>query len=323
LISALCFAIDEQDYQKIYEIHQAKDKYSLHKFKGVNGHQVSYLKYGKKSGANGAVLFSVGRNESAEKYLEVAYDLAEKNFSPIYITAHRGQGLSDRVLNNPNKGYVRKFSYYTRDLKTLTNIIRKELPPHTRLSLLAHSMGGAIGLDFLQKYPRVFHRAVFTAPMFKILLEESERATLWQTWLACYIPNKPFCTDYVPGGSDPSPTIEDSEVTSSEIRTDFVRYLYEENSRTRLGSSTIRWVRESIKANIRMRSNRNIAKIQTPFLILQASRDSVVDNSGQDEVCEKTDLCQLEVIQDSLHNILSERDVYRDVAMDALVDYLK
>ena len=37
-----------------------------------------------------------------------------------------------------------------------------------KLFLFAHSMGGAIGADFLEEYPEYFNSAILSAPMFQV-----------------------------------------------------------------------------------------------------------------------------------------------------------
>lgn len=316
MMSLNVLAVSESEIHLVYQELNAARNYELKTFTGRRNLKIDYMKFGKELGKRGAIVMAVGRNEASLKYLEFAYDMYQKGFSPIYITSHRGQGLSERRLKDPDRGYVRHFRYYSDDLKRLTDIVISEVG-NKPIYLVGHSMGGAIALEFLQRFPSIFSKAVLTAPMHKILLDSGEADTLRQTALACYLPNRPYCTSYVPDGGPAIefPDFNLSDVTSSRVRFDFREHLYQMDKRTRIGSSTIRWVRTSILANQKMRSKQYIDKIQIPFLILQAGRELVVDNSGSDEVCKKTSLCQLEIIEGSLHNILMEKDLYRNIAM--------
>ena len=55
----------------------------------------------------------------------------------------RGQGLSERALRNPRKGYVRSFDHYGVDLATfIQEVVLPDCPPP--VFALAHSMGASI-----------------------------------------------------------------------------------------------------------------------------------------------------------------------------------
>src|SRR6476646_5726833 len=65
----------------------------------------------------GTVCVFQGRAEFIEKYFETVRDLRARGFAVATID-WRGQGLSDRVLSNPRKGYVGSFSEYDLDLES-------------------------------------------------------------------------------------------------------------------------------------------------------------------------------------------------------------
>ena len=85
-----------------------------------------------------------GRTECIEKYGRAARDLVARGYSVISID-WRGQGLADRPLADHHAGHVGDFSEYQQDLDAmLAEAERAGLPkPYF---MLAHSMGGAIGL---------------------------------------------------------------------------------------------------------------------------------------------------------------------------------
>ncbi len=323
IITTNAFAVSEHNFSIIYQEHTTQNNFELKYYRGVNNHKVDYLKYGNSNGERGVLIIAVGRNEASLKYLEVAYDLYQLGFSPIYITSHRGQGFSDRELKNRDKGYVKKFSYYTQDLKTLREIAYKET--HGRkMYLIGHSMGGAIATDYLHTHPNDFDKAILVSPMLKIKLDEGEIPTLLKTYAVCSPLRKNGCTQYVPGGRDanPNPKFENSDVTSSRVRFNWREYLYKVDNRTRIGSATFKWVQEAIKANLYMRRERNVNKMKTPFLILQAGNELVVDPRGSSQLCQQTKLCTLATVKGSMHNILTETDNYRDQALNLINVFL-
>lgn len=102
-----------------------------------------------------------------EKYGRVAHELVAARFDVLGID-WRGQGLSDRVTADPRLGHVRRFSDYQNDVSVLTAVAEKLSLPKPNL-LLAHSMGGCIGLRALVNGLNV-RCAVFSAPMWGIFV---------------------------------------------------------------------------------------------------------------------------------------------------------
>jgi len=80
IFSSSLFAVLESDYQTIYSLI-GTNKYQIKNFVGENNFKLSYLKYGHKRGRKGALLINTGRNESAQKYLELAYDFNKVGYS--------------------------------------------------------------------------------------------------------------------------------------------------------------------------------------------------------------------------------------------------
>lgn len=119
------------------------------------------------AGGKGTVLLLPGRTECVEKYGRAAGDLVARGFSVITID-WRGQGLADRPLPDRMMGHVGDFDEYQRDLDAmLAEAARLDLPQP--FYLMAHSMGGCIGLRGLMRGLPV-KAAVFSAPMWGIAM---------------------------------------------------------------------------------------------------------------------------------------------------------
>ncbi|MCK5097709.1 MAG: alpha/beta hydrolase, partial [Desulfobacteraceae bacterium] len=132
-------------------------------------HDSIKLRYGytdiKEFNSKGLVLLLHGRAEFMEKYNEVAIFLNSKGYDVISFD-WRGQGLSEREIDNRKKGYVKDFNDYLLDLKIFFDKIIGH--KNKDIFLLSHSMGGHIGLRFLHDYPNLIKKAVFASPMFDI-----------------------------------------------------------------------------------------------------------------------------------------------------------
>ncbi len=115
--------------------------------------------------ARGTVLLFPGRTEFIEKYGRFISDLNASGWAAATID-WRGQGLSDRLDDNAHLGHVLEFSDYQHDVHALTEWVHELALPAPSM-LLAHSMGGCIGLRALIDGLDV-SRAVFSAPMWGI-----------------------------------------------------------------------------------------------------------------------------------------------------------
>ena len=118
-------------------------------------------------GAHGTVLLLPGRTEYVEKYGRAAGDLRARGFATLVID-WRGQGLADRALDDPMGGHVGDFAEYQLDFDEMLGFARAHGLPEPYY-LMAHSMGGCIGLRALMRGAPV-KAAAFSAPMWGILI---------------------------------------------------------------------------------------------------------------------------------------------------------
>lgn len=113
----------------------------------------------------GTVLLLPGRTEYVEKYGRAAVDLARFGYTTVTLD-FRGQGLADRALPDRMAGHVTDFAEFQADLDAVIGLIDRLSLPGPRF-LMAHSMGGCIGLRALTGGLRV-QAAAFSAPMWGI-----------------------------------------------------------------------------------------------------------------------------------------------------------
>ncbi|WP_374428311.1 alpha/beta fold hydrolase [Tabrizicola sp.] len=120
-----------------------------------------------RAGDRGTVLLLPGRTECVEKYGRAAGDLVARGFSVITID-WRGQGLADRALPDRMVGHVGDFDEYQQDMDAMLAAATEAGLPQP-FYLMAHSMGGCIGLRALMRGLRI-RAAVFSAPMWGIAM---------------------------------------------------------------------------------------------------------------------------------------------------------
>ncbi len=118
-----------------------------------------------RASGGGTVLLFPGRTEYCEKYAPVAARLTAAGHAVLAID-WRGQGDSDRLIPDPRPGHVGSFDDYQEDVAALVEAATALGLPQP-WHLLAHSMGGCIGLRALMRGLPVAS-AAFSAPMWGI-----------------------------------------------------------------------------------------------------------------------------------------------------------
>lgn len=112
---------------------------------------------------SGTVLLFPGRTEYLEKYAPVVPRLTAAGLAVLAID-WRGQGASDRLLADPRPGHITDFAAYQSDVVEMV-VAAQALDLPRPWHLLAHSMGGCIGLSALLNGLPVA-TASFSSPMW-------------------------------------------------------------------------------------------------------------------------------------------------------------
>ncbi|MEM7289175.1 MAG: alpha/beta hydrolase, partial [Pseudomonadota bacterium] len=116
--------------------------------------------------AKGTILFLPGRTEVIEKGYETIRDFQAKGFAVLSFD-WRGQGGSDRLLEDPEKGYVDEFDEYVMDLETIINDVA--LPDcRAPFYIVAHSMGALISMLAAPRFPNKIRRMVLCSTFLGI-----------------------------------------------------------------------------------------------------------------------------------------------------------
>ena len=162
----------------------------------------------------GTVLLLPGRTEYIEKYGRAAADLAARGYATVTVD-WRGQGLADRALPDRMTGHVAGFVDYQTDLDAVVAFARAQGLPQPYY-LMAHSMGGCIGLRALMRGLPV-KAAAFSAPMWGILMAAwmrpaAQAVSAAARWFS-------FDGRYAPG-TGPKTYVVDSPFVGNTLTTD-------------------------------------------------------------------------------------------------------
>jgi lysophospholipase len=227
---------------------------------------------GWTSGTKGTVLLFTGRTEYLEKYGRAARDFAGAGFATAAID-WRGQGMADRVASDKMLGHVGKFVDYQRDVAAFLAAVRAFGYPEP-FHLLAHSMGGAIGLRALDGGLPV-KTAVFSAPMWGIALPR------WFMPLARPVLAASSAMglglSYAPGtGPKPYPLrqpFEGNGLTHDPESYDWLRTHIRAEPRLGLGGPSMNWMREAFSEFAFLHG---LTDVPCPVLALVGSDEAIV-----------------------------------------------
>ena len=121
----------------------------------------------------GTVAIFPGRTEYIEKYGRVIAEWRARGFAVAAID-WRGQGLSERALEDPLKGHIEDFAEFQSDVEAfaaMPEIAEGQGP----LVLMCHSMGGCIGMRALLDERIRPAATIMSAPMLGIKLSPAMR----------------------------------------------------------------------------------------------------------------------------------------------------
>lgn len=258
-------------------------------------------------GDKGTVLLFPGRTEYVEKYGRTAADLVGHGFTTIAID-WRGQGLSDRLMEDRDLGHVGKFLDYQRDVAELLAAARDQDLPKPYF-LLAHSMGGCIGMRaLLQGLP--VGAAVFSAPMWGIMLSRRMRPVAWAlSFLGRHVWGGRLLT---PGTTRRS-YVSEAPFADNMLTTDPDMYAYMQRQvstypELSLGGPSLHWLHEAL-AECRRKADMQSPDI--PALTFLGSNERVVDPAPIHARTAGWPGSRLRIIDTAEHEVLMERPEIR------------
>jgi lysophospholipase len=273
------------------------------------GARLRYAVWNASGTPLGSVVLVQGRGEFIEKYaMEVAGELLGRGFA-VYALDLRGQGLSDRLLADRDKGHIDDFATYVADLELFMDTIVAPAAPRPILAL-SHSTGGNIVLRYLIDHGSApFVAAVFSSPMTGL-----PKAWFMRSILAVLSPFPGLDTKYAPGTGPYDPAAHSfagNDVTNDERRFRFTDRWFYVDPRLRLGGPTIGWVRQAFRSFDAIGAPGALEQIRLPVLIASAGDDTVVDTASHAKAASRIEGARHVTIEGAKHEILMETDPRR------------
>ena len=292
----------EDDMTELVEPY-LKERRKYGYFKGKENIDIYYEEF-LNNNCTANIVISHGFGESTEKYYEFIYYLIKNNYN-VFIMEHRGNCRSQRLGIDNSQLNVESFEYYIEDFKKFIDEIVIADSQEKNLMLFAHSMGGAIGTAFLEKYPKYFKSAILSSPMHEINTGRVPRVAAKLIINILKFLKKD--NSYVPGKT---PYKEEFrlQATNSVARYKYYRRKVVNNKEYQIGGPSVNWFYESTKAQKKFLKKENAAKIKIPVLLIQAECDTYVMPKAHYRFAENAGKCLIAYIKEAKHESYYETD---------------
>ena len=287
-------------------------------FMGEKNIKIYYKSYEVKH-SKGVIVISHGFCENSEKYKELI-KIFNKDFYSVYIIDHRGHGKSGRIGIDNSQINVENFNYYVKDLKTFLDSIVIPNLNDRKLYLYSHSMGGAIGTLFLEKYNNYFDKAILNCPMMEIDTGKYPK-------IFSKIISKVFCIIGMGNkylfGQGPFNGKPDSKkvTTSSQKRYDSYFNKQLEHKELQTSGGSFNWLNQSFKGVKELLKSENIANIKADLLLFQAGKDRFVKPEGHNKFLSLAKNCEFIKFEDAKHEIYMEKDEIFNIYIEKVLQF--
>lgn len=258
--------------------------------------------------AAGTVLLFPGRTEYVEKYGDIATALNRAGLSVLAID-WRGQGLSAHRDPRVRMGDVERFLDYQKDVAALSATADALALPPARV-LLAHSMGGTIGLRALHRGLGV-RAAAFSAPMWGLPLRGMRRPLAWALSSAATRAGRP---DLYPPGHPRESYVLTADPVQNTLTSDLrtlaqMRALMSDHPELALGGPSLRWVHEAL---VEMRALAHLAPPPLRAYTAVGSDERVVDPQAIRRAMSRWKSGEIDLFSGARHEIMMEVPIHRD-----------
>ncbi len=263
---------------------------------------------------NGTVFLFPGRTEYIEKYASTAVEFLNRGFAALAVD-WRGQGLADRMLDEPRIGHVDKFTDYQHDVAVVLELAETlDLP--RPWYVIGHSMGGAIGLRAVIQND-CFAACAFTGPMWGIffvpLMKPLSRLTAyWGTALGLgeRTPPTTSLTSYVL--AEP---FEGNSLTRDPDMFKMMQDQLKAHPELALGAPSNQWLREALSECEWLMAQ---PAPDTACLTYLGSHEQIVDRKAIRARMANWPNGRLVEIPDGEHEVLMEAPEVRNPVLDEL-----
>jgi lysophospholipase len=278
-------------------------------FLDAGGARLRYACWNASGTPRGTILLLTGRGEFIEKYAtEIVGELLGRGFAVVALD-WRGQGLSDRLLADREKGHIDDFTTYMADLRLFFDQV--VMPQASRPVLaLCHSMGGHILLRHLaQQGAEPLSAALIVSPMTALQREAFLRSVLMMMPEVAPVDHRYLF------GTGPfiflAREFASNHVTHDERRYRFTEAWFKADPRLSLGGPTIGWARQAARSMAASLAPGYPERIEVPLLLMSAGQDQLIDISSHEPLIARLKNAEHVTIAGAKHEIMMEIDPLR------------
>ena len=271
-----------------------------------------------RDAVRGTVLLFNGRTEYAEKYGRAASDLAARGYATLTVD-WRGQGLSDRLRTERALGHVRSFADYQLDVAAVVAHGRALGLPEPWF-LLAHSMGGTVGLrSLLESLP--VRAAVFSAPMWGIQMTAALKPVAWSVSSM----SRAFAFSHLltPGQEAANYLLRcdfaENTLTGDRETFEWMRGHLATEPALALGGPSLHWLNEALRE---MRRLMAAPAPRVPALAFLGSEETIVDPERIRRKFADWPGSRLVTLPTARHELLMESPDIRSRVLDGIGEFL-
>lgn len=287
-----------------FQFSQFAAQYPLQYLHGKNGCRLAYRHFIHHPTARELVIMVNGRAENMLKWTELAYDVYQQGYD-VLIFDHRGQGYSQRLLNDGEKGHLDEFRFYVEDMAEIIENLTA-LYPYPNQYILAHSLGALVATYYLANCDHRIQRAVFSAPFFGMPLKHPVRDEMLLSLMMLFGQGD----RYVFGKGPYKPVdVQENLLSHDSTRMQRMNDINLANPSIRLGGPTFRWAYLCLIAIKHL--PKMLPRIETPVLVLEAEQEQIVNNKTLEKLTALFMCGSLKKIAGAKHEILFETDAIR------------
>lgn len=268
----------------------------------------------------GTVILLHGRNECIEKYYETIDDLHMRGFH-VATLDWRGQGHSDRLIKDHNRGFVRRFKDYADDLiEFIKTIVLRECPPP--FYILAHSAGGLITLSAMPRLLPHIERIVLAAPLLGFDKKSFPDKSLRRLSRVLHFTG--LGKTYARRGIKPGDyrNFDNNLLTSDPQRYQRNQQIIYDHPSLGLAGPSFTWMYNALHTIHLLNQPKSREEPKIPTLFILAGADKVVSSRMAEDYARHIRGATYMTIDGARHELMQEDDHYREqfwAAFDAFI----
>ena len=315
---------EEHFAQQIQEVRQKLDAMRTSgTFARTPGEKLYFELY-QKPEAKGWVAISHGFTESTVKYSEVIWYFVQEGWN-VAICDHRGHGKSFRQVQPSWLTHVDRFDDYSDDFACfIKNVIEPRLNG-LPLYLIGHSMGGAIAAHVVERFPELpVKKLVLCSPMIAPVTGGIPKGVVTAICRSMILVGRGKACNFAQHGFNGEDDFgTDWCCATSKARHAWYLEIQRSHEEYQNAAATYTWLKESILQTKKVLNRKNTAKVQIPVLLLQAGKDTMVENDREDELVDRLPNARKVTFPEARHEIFRCTDPEVERFMDSILNFLE